>query len=248
MGWGPLGVSAGDSRIALTVSMDAGVHDGGGRGARGGVRCTTRRALPSKASPNVPQARPASSRGRDSLQHELSPRPCLQPDVTTSLPTPCASASSRWHSLGTADGSSNCQWVRSTKGEPRQSGQPLADMESSTCSVLAWHPTAASARSHPTIALRELDNAMAFLCRNDRMARSASQGASDARLLRCGSGRNDGAGGVKCAGRFLNGRCGAGAVVVGTAGRIEKPPDPMWAGGLSLLVALDAKLAVSACL
>ena len=35
MGWGPLGVSAGDSRIVCTVSMDAGVHDGGGRGARG---------------------------------------------------------------------------------------------------------------------------------------------------------------------------------------------------------------------
>ena len=36
MGWGPLGVSAGYSRIARTVSMDAGVHDGGGRGACGG--------------------------------------------------------------------------------------------------------------------------------------------------------------------------------------------------------------------
>ena len=182
MAWGPLGMNGGDSRIALTVSMDAGVHDGGGRGARGGVRCTTRRALPSKASPNVPQARPASSRGRDSLQHELSPRPCLQPDVTTSLPTPCASASSRWHSLGTADGSSNCQWVRSTKGEPRQSGQPLADRESPTCGVLAWHPTAASARSHP-IAVREIGYAMAVLRRNDRMARSGGAGGFGRKAL-----------------------------------------------------------------
>ena len=64
-----------------------------------------------------------------------------------------------------------------------------------------------------------------------------------------GCGRNDGAGGAKFAGRFLRGCCGAGIVVAGgVRGRKEKPPDPEWAGGLSLLVALDAKLAVSACL
>ena len=139
----------------------------------------------------------ASSRGRDSLQHELSPRPCLPPDVTPSLPTPCASASSRWHSLGTADGSSNCQWVRSTKCEPRQSGQPLADRESPTCGVLAWHPTAASARSHP-IAVRGI---MGWPSSAGTTVWQgwASQRASGARLLRCGSGRNDGAGGAKCA-------------------------------------------------
>ena len=199
-----------------------------------GVRCTTSRALPSKASPNVPQARLASSRGRDRWQHEVSPRPCLEPDVTPSLPTPCASVSSRWHSLGTADGSSNCQWVWSTKCEARQSGQPLADMESSTSSVVAWHPTAASACSHPTTAVEGMANAMAC-----STGRTAWQGRRRRGLRAQGSGVPAAAGttmrvGSCVLGRFLNGRCGAGAVVVGTASRIKKPPDPMWAGGLSL--------------
>ena len=69
------------------------------------------------------------------------------------------------------DGSSACQWVQSAKCEARQSGQPLADRESPTCGVVAWHPTAASARSHPTAVegngLRD-----GLLRRNDRMAGS----------------------------------------------------------------------------
>ena len=73
----------------------------------------------------------------------------------------------------------------------------------------------------------------------------ALQRATGERLWGTGCGWKDEAGGVKCVGRFLRGRCGAGAVVAGAGGRIKKPPDPMWAGGLSLLVTLEAKLVAS---
>ena len=126
MGWGPLGVSAGyrysPARCRWTqgCTMAEGEERAAGCVARRAGHCHRR-------SHQTFHRRLASSRGRDRWQHELSPRPCLQPDVTLSLPTPCASGSSRWRGLGTGDGSSACQWVQSAKCEARQSGQPLAD-------------------------------------------------------------------------------------------------------------------------
>ena len=72
MGWGPLGVSAG-YRLALTVSMDAGVHDGGGRGSarRGALHDAQGTAIESLTKRSTRGSRPPAvgTEGSTSFLH-----------------------------------------------------------------------------------------------------------------------------------------------------------------------------------
>ena len=225
--------------------MDAAMHDGGGRVARG--RGPLHNAPPDAVAPIPGRSTPGymlpmvGTEGSTGFLHAVAvrQRQSVQPQCSALALLHNGANSEQAMVLVTVIGSVT---TNVSLGRKRQS---VVENESPNYGAAASHPTTASVRFQPT-AVKGIGYAMAFLRRSDRKAGSRVAEAFDTRLSRSEHCRNDDAGGVTRVGavpesqlRRQNRRGGDCPVAS------RSPPTLHGPGGFRYVVALAAKLIAS---